>query len=182
METLAGASARRESARDAGACDDVPSRLLRARCMGVGLTKLTRCLGTNSTLRTLECSQVREASFVLVRRPRTSPSPEPNPAQARKPPQPKLENPYPQPQPQPHSQPALEGAVRGRARVQLTRDLLLSPRRRGPCAARLAPPCGRAAQGRRVRPPHALRRGARGLPAPRAAQVPRRAASTALGR
>ena len=67
--------------------------------MGVGLTKLTRCLGTNSTLRTLECSQVREASFVLVRRPGTSPSPEPNPAQARKPPQPKLENPYPQPNP-----------------------------------------------------------------------------------
>ena len=80
METLAGASARRESARDTGACDDVPSRLLPARCMGVGLTKLTRCLGTNSTLRTLECSQVREASFVLVRRPGTSPSPEHKPS------------------------------------------------------------------------------------------------------
>ena len=48
--------------------------------MGVGLTKLTRCLGTNSTLRTLECSQVREASFVLVRRPGTSPSPEHKPS------------------------------------------------------------------------------------------------------
>ena len=36
--------------------------------MGVGLTKLTRCLGGNSTIRTLECSQVREAAFVLVRR------------------------------------------------------------------------------------------------------------------
>ena len=36
--------------------------------MGVGLTKLTRCLGANSTIRTFECSQVREAPFVLVRR------------------------------------------------------------------------------------------------------------------
>ena len=73
---------------------DVPSRLLPARCMGVGLTKLTRCLGTNSTLRTLECSQVREASFVLVRRPEPRPHLNPNPAQAR--------NPTPKPKPKPN--------------------------------------------------------------------------------
>ena len=62
--------------------------------MGVGLTKLTRCLGTNSTLRTLECSQVREASFVLVRRPEPRPHLNPNPAQAR--------NPTPKPKPKPN--------------------------------------------------------------------------------
>ena len=46
----------------------------------MGLPKLTRCLGANSTIRTLECSQVREPPFVLVSAMNPNPNPNPNPS------------------------------------------------------------------------------------------------------
>ena len=119
---------------------DVPSRLLRARCMGVGLTKLTRCLGTNSTLRTLECSQVREASFVLVRRPGTSPSPEPNPAQARKPPTAQARKPLPStPTPTTFTTSVGGGCARPRSGAAHSRPSALAPSPRSVTCSPRAP-------------------------------------------